>query len=230
MSEQAKYRVLIADDHAMIRRGLRKYVESLPGTEVCGEAATASETIEQIEQTRPDLVLLDLTFPDMPRVQVLVRVRQKFPSTDVLVVTMWDVLDLVRIALMLGARGYVLKSDGEDVLLTAIETIRRGSLYYTPSVMETEPEPEPFHYGLGRFSKFLTVREIEVLKLIASGNTNQDAAEKLHISRRTIEAHRAQIMEKLKLGSLAEVVRYALREGLIYLEPRFLDAAPKGRD
>jgi DNA-binding NarL/FixJ family response regulator len=207
------YRILIADDHPIVRRGVRSLIESLHDSEVCGEVTTGAETITQVNQKRPDLVLLDLLLPDVDGIEVLRQIRDQFPLTKVLVLSMYDSVDIVRQVEMLDGQGYVLKSDDPETILLAIECIRRGSVYFTDSAVKGANGNTD-----GRL-RFLSPREIEVLKLLAVGDTSKQAADKLNISARTVGVYRRRIMEKLRLDSYAALIKFAVRESFVQPRP-----------
>jgi two-component system response regulator NreC len=212
------YRVLIADDHPVLRRGLRSLLGEISGVEVCGEAETGRETILAARLNRPDLVALDVQFPDAHGITVLRELRAEFPETDVLMFSMHLHADLVKQAIDLGARGYVLKSDTEDALLRAIAHIRSRLTFFSEE-LNVNIENAAAKRSVGTFgSAFcgpLTVRELEVLRLLSQGNQNKQVAFALGISKRTVEAHRSRLMQKLKASSFSDLIKYALRNKLI---------------
>ena len=209
-------RVLIVDDHAVVRAGLKLLLDAEDDLEPVGEAGTARDAIFEARSTKPDVVLLDVVMPDQSGLDVLPQLLHERPETKVLVLSMQDDPQYVRAAFAAGASGYVLKEAADTEVVQAIREVARGGRYVHPELgarlvsAETEAarraDEDP-----------LSDREREVLRLLALGHTNQEIAKQLYISVRTAETHRAHIMQKLRLSSRAELVRYALDEGL--LEP-----------
>jgi len=209
-------RVLIADDHAIVRAGLRALIRSEATMELVGEAAGGYETIELVEKSQPNVLVLDLSMPDLDGIAVTKRIAPQFPELRILILTLHEDEALLRAALKAGASGYILKRAAEAELISAIHTILRGDLYVDPSMLrmllsdETPPAVTP-----PKSTEALTPRETEVLKLIVQGYTNRQIGEELNISVRTVESHRANLSEKLGLKSRVELVRYAREHGLI---------------
>jgi two-component system response regulator NreC len=207
-------RVLIVDDHAVVRAGLKLLLDAEDDLEAVGEAGTAREAIFEARSTKPDVVLLDVVMPDQSGLDVLPQLLHERPETKVLVLSMQDDPQYVRAAFAAGASGYVLKEAADTEVVQAIREVARGGRYVHPELgarlvsAETEAarraEEDP-----------LSDREREVLRLLALGHTNQEIAKQLYISVRTAETHRAHIMQKLRLSSRAELVRYALTEGML---------------
>jgi two-component system response regulator NreC len=209
-------KVLIADDHAIVRTGLRSLIHSESTMELVGEATGGYEAIDLIGQTQPDILILDLSMPDLDGIEVTKRVKPLFPALRILILTIHEDEALLRAALKAGAGGYILKHAAETELISAIHTILRGDLYVDPSLVRkllTDEVPPPV--SLSKSMEALTPREIEVLKLIVQGYTNRQIGEELNISVRTAESHRANLSEKLGLRSRVELVRYARENGLI---------------
>jgi two-component system response regulator NreC len=209
-------RVLIADDHAIVRTGLRTLLKAEPSMQLVGEATGGYEAIELVEKTRPDVVVLDLSMPDLDGIAVTKRIKPLLPHLQVLILTIHADEGLLREAIKAGASGYVLKRAAEAELISAIHIILRGDLYVDPSMVrallgdtvksaETRPDS----------TERLTPRETEVLKCIAEGYTNRQIGEELKISVRTVEGHRANLSAKLGLKSRVELVRYAREHGLV---------------
>lgn len=215
--EQPRIRVFLADDHAVLRAGLRLLIEGQPDMTVVGEAQDGAETLRQAQALRPDLVLLDLTMPGMGGFSVLRELRRLLPETRVLILTMHADEDYLKEALRLGAVGYVVKSAADQELLMAIRSVMQGNVYVHPSLVpsllgDLLPErPERIRDPWEELSE----REQEVVRLVALGYTNREIAEQLHLSVKTVESYRARAMEKLGLKSRAQLVRYALRRGLL---------------
>ena len=214
------YRVVIADDHVVVRRGVRAILESQPGIQVCSEASNGVEALRYIKEEKPDLLVLDLTMPEMNGLEVVRSVREQSPSTDILVLTMHFSEELARECLGFGALAYVLKSDADNELLTAVDHIRQRQPYFTSQLALTMTES--FLRGPGGSTMeglipgtTLTPREVEVVQLLASGKSNKEVAGVLGVSTRTIESHRNHIMQKMKFGSFSELVRFAVRHNLV---------------
>ena len=207
-------RVLIVDDHAVVRSGIRLLLAQEPDIEPVGEAGTGREAVFQARTLEPDLILMDVVMPDQSGLEVLPMLLHEHPETKVLLLSMQDDPRYVREAFAAGASGYVLKEAADTELVAAVREVARGGRYVNPalgaSLMAAEAAADR-----RADEDTLSDREREVLKLLALGHTNQEIATQLFISVRTAETHRAHIMQKLRLGSRAELVRYALAEGLL---------------
>lgn len=207
-------RVLIVDDHAVVRAGLRRVIEAESDLEAVGEAATAERAVFAAIEQKPDVVLLDVVMPGQSGIEGMPALLQAVPEVKVLVLSMQDDPHYVREAFEAGASGYVLKEAADTEVVGAIRAVAAGERYVHPALgarlvaadaeERRRAEDDP-----------LSEREREVLRLLALGHTNQEIAKLLYISVRTAETHRAHIMQKLRLGSRAELVRYALSEGLL---------------
>ena len=209
-------RVVIADDHAIVRAGLRSLIHDDAGLDLIGEAAGGYEAIELVEKNRPDVLVLDISMPDLDGISVTRKLKQSHPDLRILILTLHDDQALIREAIKAGASGYILKRAAESELLSAIQVILRGDLYVDPSVLRSllgEPTPSPSEPPTP--IETLTRRETEILKLIVEGYTNRQVSEQLNISIRTVEGHRANISDKLGLHSRLELVRYARQHGII---------------
>jgi two-component system response regulator NreC len=205
-------RVLIVDDHAVVRTGLQLLLETQEDMEAVGEAGSVEEAVEKGRELKPDLVLLDLTMPGRPGLDAMPELVEANPDVKVLILSMEDDPRYVREAFAAGARGYLLKEAVANEVVGAIREVAGGGRYVHPELgarlIDTEPSPESPREDP------LSDREREVLTLLAMGHTNHEIAKQLFISVRTAEAHRAHIMKKLGLQSRAELVRYALAKGL----------------
>jgi two-component system, NarL family, response regulator NreC len=209
-------KVLIADDHAIVRTGLRAVIKSESAMELVGEATGGYETIELVEKTQPDVLVLDLSMPDLDGIEVTKRIKPQFPNLRILILTIHEDVALLRAALKAGAGGYILKHAAEAELISAIHTLLRGDLYVDPSMVSkllSDEAPAPVVFP--KSTEALTPRETEVLKLIVQGYTNRQIGEELNISIRTAESHRANLSDKLGMHSRVELVRYAREHGLI---------------
>lgn len=209
-------KVLIADDHAIVCGGLRALLKAEPDMELAGEATGGNEAIELAGKLEPDVVVLDISMPDLDGIQVTRAIKAQFPKLRILILTVHADEGLLREAIRAGAAGYILKCAAEAELISAIRTVMRGELYVDPSMVRLllSDEAKPAAPRPGPLEP-LTNREIEVLKLIALGYTNRQIGESLTISVRTVEGHRANISQKLGLHSRVELVRYARERGLL---------------
>jgi two-component system response regulator NreC len=209
-------KVLIADDHAIVRAGLRALIRAEAGLELVGEAAGGYEAIALVEKARPDVLVLDLSMPDLDGISVTRNIQPRFPNLRILVLTLHEDEAMLKEAIKAGAAGYILKRAAEAELIAAIQVILRGDLYVDQSMVRTllgEPVQTPSLQSTS--AETLTSREKEILKLIVAGYTNRQIGERLVISIRTVEGHRANISDKLGLHSRVELVRYAREHGMI---------------
>jgi DNA-binding NarL/FixJ family response regulator len=211
-------RVLIADDHALVRAGIRALVEKIEGMVVVGEAGKGSEALELVRELQPDLMLLDITMPDGGGFEVLEQVTKKYPEIKIVVLTVHEAGEYAIRALREGAAGFLPKSAASTELEQAIQTVVRGEVYISP---ETSRKTL-LEYGKGATKRdllaTLSPRQREVLRLIAEGKTTKKIAQLLEISVKTVETHRAQLMERLGIHDVAGLVRYAIIVGLIEVE------------
>ena len=208
-------RILVVDDHAVVRRGVRSLLESRDGWEVCGEATTGRDAVEQSRRLRPDVVVMDLSLPELNGLDATRHILKDAPETEVLVLTMHQSEELARDVLQAGARGYVLKSDADENLIAAVENLRQHKPFLTPAVTEFVLDGYIRDGADPDASRRVTAREREIIQLIAEGKSNKNAASALKISVKTIEAHRANIMRKLHLRSVSDLVRYAIRNKIV---------------
>lgn len=205
--------IVVVDDHAVVRRGVRALLESHPGWVVVAEATTGREALEAVRQHRPQIVIMDLSLPELNGLDATRQIVREWPRTEVLVLTMHHSEELARQVLKAGARGYVLKSDADANLITAVDALRRHKPFLTSGVTElmldgflrSAGDPDPASPAS------VTPREREIIQLLTEGLSNKEAAAHLGISVKTIEAHRANIMRKLRLRSVTDLVRYAIR-------------------
>lgn len=212
-------RILIADDHDVVRRGLRAVLEAA-GHKVCAEASTGREALAAARRTAPDVAVLDVSMPDMNGLEAAARIREAVPDAEVLVLTAHDAEEVVRGALAAGARGYLLKSDAGGDLVNAVADLLKHRPHFTTRVAEMVLEG---YLGSGatttpaaavRESR-LTPREREILQLLAEGRTTKQVALTLSISVKTVETHRSNLMRSLGLESISDLVRYAVRNRII---------------
>lgn len=211
----ATYRIIVADDHILMRHGLRMMIEVQTDLEVLGEAGDGMELLKMLQDVTPDMVLVDVAMPRLRGIEAVREIRNLYSGIHILVVTMHKRREYIYHAFAAGADGYLLKEDSDSELLLAIQTIRRGKKYLSPLLQQDLPENLIFLLQRGDKPEtpLLTTREAEVLKLVAEGAANKDIADILCISIRTAEHHRASIMKKLHLKSLADLVKYAIRKG-----------------
>jgi DNA-binding NarL/FixJ family response regulator len=211
-------RILIVDDHDLVRRGIRSLLEGHHGWNVCGEATNGRDAVEQNGRLRPDVVVMDLSLPGLNGLDATRQILKETPGTEVLVLTMHQSEELARDVLQAGARGYLLKSDCDKHLITAVDSLRRHKPFLSPTVTEFvldgyirrgDPSQDDFA------SVAVTPREREIIQLIAEGQSNKQAASTLGVSAKTIEAHRGNIMRKLRLHSVSDLVRYAIRNKIV---------------
>jgi DNA-binding NarL/FixJ family response regulator len=214
MAPMPALRILIADDHAVVRAGLRSLLESHSGWEVCAEAPDGRDAVEKASKLEPDVAVLDISMPLLNGVEACRRIRGCSPSTEILILTMHESDDLVQQVVEAGARGYILKDDADRVLLAAVDAVRQHKPYFSTRV-STPPAADLPSADPSRTRFRLTPREREILQLLAEGKSNKEVASLLGISVNTAEAHRANIMLKLNLHSLAELVHYAIRNNII---------------
>jgi DNA-binding NarL/FixJ family response regulator len=213
-----KLRILVVDDHALVRRGAREVLNSQQGWRVVGEATNGLEAVEKAAALKPDVAIVDVSIPNIDGIEVTRRIRKSAPNVKVLVLTMDESDQMVRRALDAGARGYVLKSDLTDCLPKAVKAIAEGKRFLTPKVSEIVLEvflnTKSQHQEAHRAGATLGPREIEIIRLLGEGRTNKEIAALLEIAVRTVETHRSNIMHKLGLHSVVELVRYGLRHGI----------------
>jgi len=213
------FRVLVADDHDLMRRGIRTLLETHAGWEVCGEARTGREAVEKAEELKPDVIVLDISMPELNGVEAARRIRKTSANTEVLILSMHYSDQLIREIVDAGIRGYIVKSDSDRDLIIAVETLAKHKPFFTPHATEVILG----NYNTGRpgvnlpelISNRLTSREREIVQLLAEGKSSKEVASSLGISVKTAETHRANIMRKLDLHSVSEVVRYAVRNQII---------------
>lgn len=214
----AKIRVLLADDHTILRAGLRMMLNAQPDIEVVGEASDGRQAVAEAQALHPDVVLMDITMPDMNGIEATRQVKRTLDSTRVLILTMHENEEYLFQVLRAGASGYILKEAADTELISAIRVVYSGRFYMSPSaqtmmvgdyLLRVRSGEERDSYSA------LTEREREILKLVAEGLTNNQIAERLYISPKTVDTHRTHIMDKLNLHSRAELVKYAMRRGLL---------------
>jgi len=213
-----KIKVLIVDDHALVREGLRALLSLASDIEVVGEAKNGREALKKVRDLRPDVVLMDIVMPVMGGLEATRRIFRDFPETKVLVLTQYDSEDYVIPIIEAGAVGFVTKMSSFSDLAMAVRTVWQGGAYLSPSaaaVLVEERRRRNTEQTKGNSYNSLTQREREILKLIAEGHTTREIAQILFLSPKTVEWHRGNIMHKLKLRNRTELIRYAIRKGII---------------
>jgi len=214
------YKILVVDDHSIVRRGIRSLLETQPDMQVCAEAADGATAMEQVIKERPNLVVLDLTMPEKNGLEVTRLIREESPSSEVLILTMHFSEEVAREVLRCGARGYILKSDADSELLAAVRHIKNNKPFFTGKLAASMAESFVRDTrGSGNNGKAedvaLSNREMEVVQLLARGKSNKEAAAMLGVSTRTVESHRNHIMRKMEFGSFSDLIRFAIRSNLI---------------
>ncbi|HCC54323.1 MAG TPA: DNA-binding response regulator [Desulfobulbaceae bacterium] len=209
-------RIVLADDHALIRHGVKKMIEENQTLKVVGEAADGLELIELLKTTPADLVILDISMPNLRGIEAIREVRKVCPQIKVLMLTMHKGDQYLCSSIGAGADGYLLKEDSDTELLPAIAMVRQGDFYLSPNL--SDEFPEDVITSCKRWRKaagdILTPREKQILQLVAEGVVNRDIADKLDISKRTVEHHRANMMKKLNIKRVADLIKYAIGKGL----------------
>jgi DNA-binding NarL/FixJ family response regulator len=211
------YRIVLADDHALLRTGIKKIIEASEDMLVVGEASDGLELLDLLRKETPHLVILDISMPNLRGIEAASEIKQSYPEVEVLILSMHKKKEYLYHSFSAGAKGYVLKDDTDTELLTAIETIRGGGVYLS-SLLATELTYnfiKAQNSGGKTPEETLTLREREVLKLVAEGKTSEEISSLLFISARTVQNHRANIMKKLNLKRTADLIKYAIRHGYV---------------
>lgn len=211
-----KIRILLADDHQIVREGFRALLEREPDMEVIGEVDNGRDALEMATRLSPDIVILDISMPGLNGIEAARKIIDKRPATKVLGLSVHSEKRYIAEMLKAGASGYLLKRSSFKELITAIKAIHSGQMYLSPSIAGTVVEHYVRHQDQEQPSgaSVLSAREREVLQLVAEGNSTKEIAKNLHVSARTVDAHRQRVMEKLDIHSIAELTRYAIREGI----------------
>jgi DNA-binding NarL/FixJ family response regulator len=213
------YTIVLADDHVLVRQGLRRIIEGMAGLEVIGEANDGLELLALLEKVTPDLVVLDIFMPNLRGIEAIHEIKKVHPDMKILILTMHRDKEYLYLALSSGAKGYLLKEDADKELFSAIEKVRQGKTYISPHFSEEVVDDLVQMGKEGTKGVFevdsLTPREREVLKMIAEGKSSKEIANSLFISVFTVNNHRASIMEKLNLNKATDLVKYAIRKGYI---------------
>ena len=212
-------RILLADDHPLMRRGIRELLVSDPEIEVVGEASDGREAVRLAEKFRPDVMIMDLAMPELNGLDAIRHIRKDAPEIELLVFSMHDSEELIREVFAAGARGYVLKSDVALYLVEAVKTLARHKPFFTPRISEAILHSLVSSAAPGQVEQArpgpLSAREREILQLLAENKSNKDIAQALGISVRTVETHRRSVMQKLDANSIVELVHYAIRNGIV---------------
>lgn len=215
------FRILIADDHELARNGIRALLETHPGWEVCGEAKDGRESVELAAATKPDVVLLDIGMPNLNGLEAARQILAVAPDTAILILTMHDSDNVIREVLRAGARGFILKTDAGRDLVAAVEALQRQRTFFTTRVGQMvldgflDRQSKTTEARREMSGDVLTSREREVIQLLAEGKTSKEVAVALNLSVKTAETHRTNLMRKLGLHSVADLTRYAVRNGIV---------------
>ena len=213
-----RYRIVLADDHQMFRRGVKRIIQENPELEVVGEASDGLQLLEIVKQSPPDMVIVDVSMPNLRGLEATREIKMTHPQVTVIILTMHKDKEYLYHALSAGAEGYLLKEDADVELFAAINAIRQGGSYISPllapQLTDIFLERQRPGEGEGKFpTEILTIREREIIKLIAEGKSSRDIAGLLYISSRTVQHHRANLMRKLNLKKTADLVKYAIQKG-----------------
>ncbi len=214
----ASLRILLADDHTLVRQGLRKILESQPGWEVVGEAGDGRDAVQYALDLQPDVIVMDIAMPRLNGIEALQQIERRSPDTRVLALSMYADEAYVTRAVKAGAHGYLLKDSADADLIQAVTALSEGKSFFSPAVAKVlldEYVRQLTERGIEDRFETLSEREREVFQLIAEGHSNKEVATLLHISPTTVETHRAHIMEKLDLHSTADIVLCAVRKGIV---------------
>jgi DNA-binding NarL/FixJ family response regulator len=209
------YRIVLADDHAMFRQGIKRIVEEMEGLAVVGETGDGVSLLKLLNRIQADMVIMDISMPNMRGIEATKEVLSLYPDIKILILTMHRDMEYFDHAISAGATGFLLKEDADEELVNAIKTIRKGKVYLSP-LLTHELTGNIFRSGTAAGKKpeeLLTTREREVLKLIAEGITSKEIADLFNISIRTVQHHRANMMRKLEIRKVAELIKYAIRKG-----------------
>jgi DNA-binding NarL/FixJ family response regulator len=212
-------RILVADDHDLMRRGLRSMLETRPGWQICAEAHTGAEAVLKAQETKPDVAILDISMPEMDGLEAARQIKKSSAKTEILVLSMHYSDQLIQEILKAGARGYIMKSDSDRDLVRAVEALAHHKPFFTPLATELMltnlNSPGSPSGNEGEMKERLTAREREIIRLISEGQSSREVASTLGISVKTADTHRANIMRKLQVHAVSDLVRYALRNRII---------------
>jgi len=224
-------RLLVVDDHAVVRRGVRALLQSQPGWEICGEATNGEEAVRKAADLKPDIVVLDISLPGLNGLEATSRILKESPESEVLILTMHHSEELAQQVIKAGARGYVLKSDADQSLIAAVDKLRHHQTFFTSRVAEFVLDSglrgENTRHAVEDPSRRMTSRERQIVQLVAEARSTKEVASQLGISVKTVEAHRTNVMRKLHLHSVSELVRYAIRNRMVSLREHLLEGIPQ---
>lgn len=212
------YRIVLADDHVIFRRGIKGLITQKPELKVVGEASDGLELLNMLQRgLKTDMVIMDISMPKLRGIEATAEIKSILPEVKVLILTMFKTKEYLYHCISAGAKGYLIKEDSEEELFSAIDSIRRGDMFISKLLTRELTEDLSYlYYGDGQLpTDPLTQREREVLKLVAEGKSNKEIADLLYISTRTVENHRANLMNKLKLKKTADLIRYAINKGYV---------------
>lgn len=211
------YRIVLADDHVMLRQGLRRILEESQSLEIVGETGSGLELLKLVKELIPDMIILDISMPELRGIEAIHEIKSSHPRIKVLILTMHKDKDYLHQAISAGAEGYLLKEDADKELFSAIDTIRQGRTYISHFLFEEQTQDwiQAVRGKRNLSTEPLTAREREVLKLTAEGKSSKDIGDLLFISVRTVERHRANIMDKLNLKKTADLIKYAIQKGYV---------------
>lgn len=215
------YFIILADDHALVRQGIKRIIEEAEEFKIIGEVSDGIQLLDLLKKVIPDLIILDISMPNLKGLEATLEIKRMQPKVKILILTMHRNESYLKHALSLGADGYLLKEDADSELLSAIQTVRRGEMYVSPLLSNHSDGYDEQHGGGSHGNQqghTLTNREREILRLIASGKTNKEVAEALFLSIRTVETHRANLMKKLNLRKTTDLLQYAIKEGYVNLD------------
>lgn len=222
MVKDREIRLMIADDHTIVRQGLKKLIEEEDGLEVVGEAVDGRDAVSKALDLMPDIIIMDLSMPGLHGLEATRQIIKRLPKAKVLILSMHKNDAYVQQALRAGASGYILKDSASEEVLGAIRSVSRGDSFLSPAISRVVIDDylRLCAPGGGTRSLYdkLTVREREIFQLLAEGNKNQQIADQLHVSVKTVETHRAHIMDKLNLNNIAELVKYAIEIGIVQID------------
>jgi DNA-binding NarL/FixJ family response regulator len=211
-------RVLLVDDHTLVRAGIRSLLDGMEGYAVVGEASDGREALAQMRSQQPDVVLMDIAMKDLNGLETTVQIKRDFPGTRVVILSMHGTGDYVQQAIRAGASAYLMKDAATAELGIALQAVMRGEVYLSPAVSKQVVESYMLRPGSDKHAEQLTPRQREVLQMIAEGLSTKEIAYRMGVSVKTVETHRTQLMERLEIHDVAGLVRYAIRIGLITAE------------
>jgi DNA-binding NarL/FixJ family response regulator len=215
------YKIVLAEDHVLVREGIKKIIEAFPGFEVVGEVGDGPDLMQLLQRLPVDMVILDISMPSLPGIEATREIKQTYPTVKVLILTMHKKKEYLYNAMTAGVDGYLLKEDAPKELLNAVEKIRQGMIYVSPLLASDLADlyVQGQRPGEGEEEMPLSAREIEIIKMIAEGKSSKEIAEILYLSFRTIQNHRAKIMKKLNLKKNTDLVKYAIHKGYVATTP-----------